>query len=363
MSEDRPHYGTQARTPNPAPFRRRVATAAGGAALAILLLAVLWIAADVLLIVFAGILMAVFLRALSDPLSRHTPLSERLSLTVVILALTGVVAVASIFLAPVTAAQADEMAETIPLALDEMLGFIQGHGWGRWLLDAVEEGGNPDAVMDWLGPVFTGTMTGAVYLLFLFFTGLFLAVNPRLYTRGLVRLVPVPKRERAEQVLQALGQTLKFWLIGRALAMTLVGVSTALLLWLLGVPFAGLLGIVAGLLTFVPYFGPILAAVPITLIALLQGPVQAVLVLGAYTGVQMLEGYVLDPIIMERVVALPPAITLVGQVVLGALLGALGVALATPLTAVGLVMVQMVYVRDVLGDHDPFARTVPHAEV
>jgi predicted PurR-regulated permease PerM len=131
--------------------------------------------------------------------------------------------------------------------------------------------------------------------------------------------------------------------------MLLVGVSTALVLALLGMPFAILLGLVAGLFTFVPYLGPIAAGVPIVLFAMLEGPRMAMLVLAAYAGIQTVEGYILDPLIMQRLVYIPPVLSLVMQVLLAVLIGVLGIAMATPLAAV-LIVLTAVYRKEVLGD-------------
>jgi predicted PurR-regulated permease PerM len=132
--------------------------------------------------------------------------------------------------------------------------------------------------------------------------------------------------------------------------MVTIGVMVGLGLWLLGVPFAFALALIAGLLEFIPYVGPILSAVPALLVALAETPELALYVLMLYIGVQSIEGYVLQPLIQERAVYLPPAVLLLAQLVLGILVGALGVMLATPMTAAVFVMIRMLYVQDVLGE-------------
>jgi predicted PurR-regulated permease PerM len=132
--------------------------------------------------------------------------------------------------------------------------------------------------------------------------------------------------------------------------MAVVGVATTAGLWLLGVPFALALGVVAFVLDFVPYIGPILSAVPAILVAMTLGPMEALYVGLLYFGVQSLESYLLTPLVQQRAVQLPPALTILSQVLLGLLLGGFGLALATPLTAVGVVLVRELYVEDVLED-------------
>ena len=132
--------------------------------------------------------------------------------------------------------------------------------------------------------------------------------------------------------------------------MAVVALATALGLQLLGMPLAITLGLIAGLLGFVPGIGPILATVPAALVALLQSPLQVLYVVVLYVAVQLVEGYLLTPLVQRYTVALPPVLTVVGIVLLGVLLGGLGLVLAAPLTIVVFILVKMLYIEDVLGD-------------
>jgi predicted PurR-regulated permease PerM len=132
--------------------------------------------------------------------------------------------------------------------------------------------------------------------------------------------------------------------------MLIVSVATSVGLTLLGVPLALILGIIAGLLDFIPYVGPILAGVPAVLLALTISPDMAVYTLLLFVGIQLVEGYILQPLIEARAVDLAPAMVIVMQLVFGTLFGFAGVALATPLAAGLAVLVEMLYIEDVLGD-------------
>ncbi|MBE0596051.1 MAG: AI-2E family transporter, partial [Desulfuromonadales bacterium] len=153
-----------------------------------------------------------------------------------------------------------------------------------------------------------------------------------------------------EEVLAEIGATLRWFLVARAIAMLLVGASTAIALLLLNIPLALLLGVIATLLTFVPYLGPIAAGVPIVLVALLEGPQQALWALIVYTVIQQIEGILFDPLILQRIIRLAPVVTIVSQVLGGVLLGVLGIALATPFAAVMQVFIRRVYREDILGE-------------
>lgn len=326
--------------------------------LALFLGVVVWYAVDLLLLVFAGALLAVFLRGLSDGLSRHTPLSDSWSLAVVVLTLLAVFGVGAWLLAPEVSVQLDQLIEQLPRSVKQIKTLIGHYEWGRHLVANMPNAGEmiPDQIQG-LGNVlgkaasFFSMTFGAIagFLLFLFI-GLFFAAEPSLYINGLIRLVPMAKRTRARAVLDAIGQALRWWLIGRVFSMAVVAVATAIGLQLLGMPLAIALGLIAGLLSFVPGIGPILAIVPAALVALLQSPLQVLYVVVLYVAVQLVEGYLLMPLVQRYTVALPPVLAVVGVVLLGVLLGGLGLVLAAPLTIVVFILVKMLYIEDVLGD-------------
>jgi predicted PurR-regulated permease PerM len=132
--------------------------------------------------------------------------------------------------------------------------------------------------------------------------------------------------------------------------MAFVGIVTGIGLALLGMPMALTFGILAGLLDFVPNFGPLLAALPVVLLALVQSPTQALWVVLLYVGVQTLEAYLISPLVERRTASVEPAAIIGSQLLAAVLLGGPGVVLATPIAAVTLVLVRMLYLEDVLGE-------------
>jgi predicted PurR-regulated permease PerM len=185
-------------------------------------------------------------------------------------------------------------------------------------------------------------------VLVLFMAVLF-AAQPNLYVRGTLRLVPKHKRDRLAEVMHRVGQTLRRWMLGQLGLMLFVGVTSTLGLWLLDVQAALALGLLAGLLTFIPFLGPVIAAVVAVLVSLSDGPLTAAWVALLYIGIQTMEG-LLEPLVQQKTVYLPPVLLLMSQLALGVLVGLVGVVLATPLAAALMVMVQMLYVEDVLQD-------------
>jgi predicted PurR-regulated permease PerM len=219
----------------------------------------------------------------------------------------------------------------------------------------------------------TGLISGVanflVTIVLILFVGLFGAAEPDLYKAGVIHLVPPPHRPRARQALDAVAFNLRWWLVGQVTLMIMMAISTTLGLWLMNIPLALTLGISAGSLALIPYIGPWLSAVPSALIALLVSPWHMVMVLGLYLILHLLEGYLLVPLVQRRAVLLPPALTLVTQILLGDLLGVMGLFVAAPLTVSAVVLLKMLYVEDALGDEtikvpgEPPAKKEPAAAV
>ena len=223
--------------------------------------------------------------------------------------------------------------------------------WGRRLMEPSNKESLLTGVADLWGGItglFTASLSIFVGAIVVVVVGLFLAANPETYVNGLVRLLPPPRRGRGKEVLEAAGRRLAWWLVGRGISMSVVGVATGVGLWLLGVPLAPALGLLTGLLNFIPTFGPLIAAVPTALVALTVSPMEAVYAVALYTAVACLDGYALTPLVQMRVSHLPPALLLVVQVLMGVLAGQFGLVLAAPVLVIVMVFVQMLYVEDVL---------------
>ena len=311
-------------------------------------------ATQVFLLLFMAILLAVFLRAPAGWLAARSRLSERWALLVVTLGLAGLCAGAMALAAPTIGAQAAELWETLPRSFRQTQEQLRQSSWGRAAADAADHADDylPEdrALLRRAAGVFSSTLSAFSAVLVVLFLGLCLAIEPRTYTGGLVRLLPMRHRPRAREILGELRRVLGTWLAAKLISMSVVGVATAVGLWALGIPMAFVLGVLAGLLAFIPNVGPILSAVPAVLIALAQGPTQALYVVGLYLAVQSVESYVVTPLVQRDMVSLPPALTAFAQLILGLVAGLPGVIVAAPLTAAGLVVVRRVYVEGVLGD-------------
>jgi predicted PurR-regulated permease PerM len=337
-------------------FARR-ALIAGGTTLLLTTVALLvWFSVEVLLLIFAGLLLAIFLRSLADWVKEHTPLSAGWALAAVTLALAALLVGGVGLLAPSVAVQIDELSENLPDSVKRLEDRLDDSRWGQWLLSQAKEADQflPERqrMLRQATGIFSTTLGTVTGLAIILAVGLYLAAEPGTYRKGVVQLVPAARRSRAREVLAEVGSTLRWWLWGKLLGMLGIGVLTTLGLWLLGVPLALALGLLAALLTFIPNIGPILAVVPAALLALLDSPTKALSVLGLYLAIQTVESYLITPLVQRRTISMPPALTITAQLVLGVLLGAMGVVLATPLTAAAMVLVKMLYIDDALVSTD-----------
>ena len=362
--------------PIPLSFRRRavyVLFVAAGLAVGLFLL---WWMRYTAALIFGAILVGVFFRTGGDLIAKVLPGDRRgLGLGIFCVLLVGLFAALVWFAVPSLSDQADQLRERIPQSVDKVRDTVTQYGWGKWLFEN-EDGPQLDEAMangTDVGRRFVSVMGSAlgfvVAFVFLAFTGLYLAIGPKPYRDGLLWLVPPRDREAATEVLDDSGRTLQFWLYGQLAAMALVATLSGVGLWILGVPLPLINGVITFLLCFIPNFGPVASGVPPVLLALtvddgpfFSGPTLALAVIVLYLGVQAIESYVITPMIQKKAVELPPALLITMQLVLGTLIGLVGVAIAAPLTAVGMVVARRLVVVGDTKHEDPEDRSRSEAD-
>lgn len=314
-----------------------------------------WRISYALLLAFISILLAVLYRSAARLISRVTRLPVRWSLLVAAL-LVVVLLVLFFWLAvPRISEQVRQFLDAMPGSLTQIRETLGRTTWGQPLIEALSSeevslSRGFDLISRVTGYAMTVFDAGAGLILILF-TAIFLAANPKVYLDGALSLVPRARTDRFRQVIDKTGHTLQHWLLGQLVSMAAVGVLAGLGLWIAGVPQPLLLGLIAGVLEFVPFVGPVTAAVPGVLLALSDGWVTALWALIVYIVVAQIEGQLITPLVQRQAVHLPPAVVILAVVALGLLFGFLGVIIATPLTAVVMVWIKMLYVEDVLGKH------------
>jgi predicted PurR-regulated permease PerM len=308
----------------------------------------------VLLLIFAGVLFGILLDGLASLISRRLRFNHRAALALVIAVLFGLAALFGWLAGPQISQQTAALLRQLPSSVNAIRTELTHTDWGRAVISNLPPGAQMrwpmETVLGKLPGAFSVTVEMVAAIVFVFFVGLYFAANSDAYVEPLLRLLPKDRRMRGHQVAFAVRSALRWWLLGRAIAMSVIGSLTALALLLVNVPLALTLGVISGLLVFVPYIGAIVAAVPAMLLALTQSPVKALWVALIYTGIHVFEGYCVTPLVQQRTIAVPPAVLLSVQVLIGALFGPVGLLLATPIAVAAIVLVQMLYVQDVLGE-------------
>lgn len=312
-----------------------------------------WKVSYALLLAFISMLLAVLFRGAARLISRVLPISTQWCLLVVA-ALLIILMVLFFWLAgPPVVEQISQFTSTLPDSFGQIRDVLSRTEWGQALLDTLSTaelsmGRGFDLISRVTGYALT-LFDMAAALILILFTSLYFSANPGIYVEGFLSLVPPSRTQRFRQVVETTAHTLRYWLLGQMVSMAAVGTLVAVGLWLIGVPLALLLGLIAGLLEFVPFVGPVTAAVPGVLIALSQGWTQAFYALLMYIVISQIEGHLITPLVQREAVDLPPALVILAVVAMGLLFGFFGVIIATPLTAVLMVWIKMLYVEDVLG--------------
>lgn len=314
-----------------------------------------WFAADILLIAFAGALVAVGLRGVAERVGRRMRLQPRPALLVTVLVILFASTVTLRYLAPRVVAEVDALLRVLPSSLRQISEWLEDSGWGGGVMSELDASSLVDRAFALLWRA-TGAVSrvllGLGMALLIFAIGVYGAVSPDLYVKGFVRLFPKARQRRAREVVAAVGHTMRWWLLARVVAMLVVGVLSGLGLWVVGVPLPLALGLIAGASSFIPNIGFFLAGLLILLFAASEGAGAVLKASAVYLVVQGLEGYLITPLVEHRAVHIPPALNMTAQLLMALLFGFLGLMFAAPLVAVILVVVRMVYVEGLLGQHE-----------
>jgi predicted PurR-regulated permease PerM len=308
---------------------------------------VLWLLVDLLLLLFACALVSLILLTFTNSLRRRTGLPYGVALVLVVAGLLAFVGGAVVFFGATMQTEFAELATRLPASWADLQAKMRNSTLGAAILERAQ-GVAPS------GQTIVSAATGALAavggalseLVLVLVGGLYLAAQPTLYATGLLRLIPLQARASTAETLDAISVSLRNWLKGQALGMIVVGAGTSFGLWLVGVPAAGAIGLVAGLAEFVPYLGIFAAAIPAVVLGFGQGTDTGLWTVGVLIAVQQLQGNLVMPLLQNRMVDLPPAVTIFGIIAAGILFGLPGVLLATPLTIVVLVLVRRLYLEE-----------------
>lgn len=311
----------------------------------------IWKLSGVLLLILCAVMLAIVLDAAADGICEPVGLPRWVGLTVAIALIAAAIVAAIVFAGPTLAEQLSGVLGQVEGGLDRLRSSVSG-------LDQLMPGDGGDGKgLQGMLPGPSGILSGATAalssvlgtlgsVLVVLVVGIYLAAAPEDYAKGLVRFAPRSQQEDVRRLVSRTGSVLKRWLIGKGISMLIVGVLSYIGLVILGVPLALFLAVFAGLAAFVPFLGPVVGGIAMGLVALSESWQLTLWVLGLYLVVQTVESYLLTPIVQHRTVFLLPAVVLIAQLVMGTLFGLLGIALATPLTAIGMTVLNETYFRN-----------------
>lgn len=291
-----------------------------------------WFLIQPLLLIFGGIVFATMVDGGSRLLGRVLPIARGWRLLIVMLGVVGFLGWTAYYAGSQLALQAEALRVIVTAQLDRAMSWANASG-------LVDDGGANEIgkqLMGSLGRVtsFLGSAVGAISsAVMIMVIGVFLAIEPRSYESGLAWMFPLASRARIYATLEDMGFTLRRLMAGRLMGMTFEGVFTAFFLWIGGVPMAALLGLLTGLLAFLPNIGSIISGLLIVLVGVSAGGHLWLYAFAVYISVQLIDGWLVVPTVAKRSVDLAPGLVLSAQLVLGAAFGFLGLLFADPIVA------------------------------
>ena len=313
----------------------------------------IWYLFGVVLMAFGAIILAMVLRLGAHPLVRWLRLPEWAALILSGLIILAVIVGTAYSFGTQIAGQFQDVTQRTATASTGIENSLQGTAVGRYLLGHMSSGNMSLAdVLPGLVKVSTTLIEGIIIMII---CGAYLAAQPELYRKGVIWLFPPRHHARAAEIFDGIAEALRLWLLGQLIEMLVIGVLATVTVWLIGVPSPFALGLIAAIGEFIPYLGPILAAIPAILVALTQDPTTALWTALAYLVIHQIEGNLVAPLIQRRMVSIPPAVMLLGIAAISYLFGAIAIIFAAPIAVVIFAAVNLLYVRDTL--HEKTALT------
>jgi predicted PurR-regulated permease PerM len=320
----------------------------------------IWYLFGVILMVFGAIILAMVLRLGAQPFMRWFSLPEPLALLISGVLVLGVLVGTGYLFGTRITGEFQDVTQRATSGLTDIHRRLEGSSYGKFLLNHFS--GSDVSV--------TGVLSGLLKLssqfleavVIMVISAIYLAAQPRHYREGLIWLFPPRAHAYAARIVDGVGEALRLWLLGQLIEMVVIGALSALAVWMIGVPSPFALGLIAGIGEFIPYVGPLLAAIPALLVALTTSPQAVLWTAVAYLIIHQIEGNIIAPLIQRRMVSIPPAVMLLGIVAITYLFGAIAIIFAAPIVVVIFAGVSLLYVRDTLGEKTALTRKLRPVE-
>ena len=311
--------------------------------------ALVWFLFDVILIVIGAILVAALLRLVAEPFTRWAKFPESIALVCSGLVTVAVAAGAGYLFGTQVAAELTDVIQRADSAVTNIVQQLQNSPSGKVILQHIQGGGGfsfPSFVTN----LFSVSISFLEAVVITVIGGFYLAAQPALYRSGLGKLFPRHMRDEANETIDDIGVGLRLWLIGQLIQMLLIGGLSTAAVWFIGLPSPLALGVIAGLAEFVPYIGPLIAAVPAILVASTQGFNAVLWTAIAYLAIHQIEGNLVVPLIQRQLIFIPPAVMLLGIVVILFVFGGVSVIFAGPIAVIVFIAIKKLYIREGLGE-------------
>ncbi len=330
---------------NESSFRKKVWIAVSVATLMFVFLYLLQILLSVILLVLAGVLIALYFYGVADIFQRKLHCSSKvaiiLSVIINILFLAGIVW----FVGATIQVQISELSQTLPSTIQTVKEYIGSSAIGRNLLQQFNSTGDSTKTLDILNRFFSSSFGLLSDLYIIFLLAIFFISAPSVYKKGMVKLLPEKAKEKGAKIILRINTLLKGWLKVQLIGMVFIGIATAVGLMIVGIPMVLTLALIAAIFNFIPNFGMLLALIPAVLIGLTHGGGTALIILGIYTFIQFLQNAIQQPLVQTKMIDIPPALSITSQIALGLLVGFWGILLATPVLIILIVLVEELYIK------------------
>ncbi|TPG39072.1 AI-2E family transporter [Sphingomonas koreensis] len=314
---------------------------------------VLWAllrAGDILILAFGSSLGAIAIHAIAEGYEKRLRLPEKAALGAGIVTALGIVGFLFWLFGVQFAPQINLLVAQLPHLLDQLAAWLSHSPVGAKLVSAVQSAYSGSRAAQDVSGIAQGAGTLLLNVLLLIVGAVFFAANPEIYRRGLLMLVPQPRRPAFADAFDDVSDTLRLWLRTQLILMTTMGVLVGLGLWIAGVPSSAALGLLAGLSEFIPYIGPTAAMLPAIGLGATVSTHAVIGTLITYAAVRMIQTNFITPFVQHRVIEIPPAVTLFSIIAIGMVFGLYALFFSAAMLAVIFTLIRTLYLREVLGE-------------
>lgn len=301
---------------------------------------------SVLLLSLASVLIAIYFHGCAGLLERYFHWNSKLSVILSVLINILLLAAFFWFVGARLSQQISELSDTLPAMIQNVKEHLNNSTIGGKVLDYLNSTGSSEKTMAVAQAFFSSSFGVLSDLYIVLLLSIFFTASPSIYKKGIIHLLPTTAKKKGADIMDKLKVMLKKWIKGQIIGFVFITILTGIGLFFLKMPLVLTLALIAGLLNIIPNFGPIIALIPAVLLALTQGTSMIIIIICMYTFVQILQSAVEQPLIQQKMVNVPPSLTIFGQVALGLLAGFWGVLLCVPVIVIIMTIVNELYVKE-----------------